>query len=118
MKKRHTPEQIVRKLREADAELAAQRSGLPDAFGVRGVVRVGRRRCGVGEGATIGNGTLIRAGTNNGDRSCRVSHLYSPRGFLRVCPHPSHPARRYLIAASYPERGTQEVIIYAYVLEV
>ena len=83
MKKRHTPEQIVRKLREADAELAAQRSGLPDAFGVRGVVRVGRRRCGVGEGATIGNGTLIRAGTNNGDRSdvssasCAQSEIYA-----------------------------------------
>jgi hypothetical protein len=58
-------------------DTAAQRSGLPDAFGVRGVGQVGRRRCRAREGATIGNGTLIRAGTNNGDRSdcLNVFHL-------------------------------------------
>jgi putative transposase len=53
-------------------------SGLPDSFGVRGVVWVGRRsRCGVHEGATIDNSTLIRAGTNNGDRSFMGSDSFN-----------------------------------------
>jgi ATP-dependent DNA helicase RecG len=42
-------------------------------------VRVGRRRCGgVREGAIISNRTLIRAGTNNGDRSTRDSLDFDP----------------------------------------
>jgi hypothetical protein len=35
MNEKHTPEQIIRKLRQAETELAAQRVGLPDPSAVR-----------------------------------------------------------------------------------
>jgi hypothetical protein len=71
MNEKHTPEQIIRKLRQAETELAAQRVGLPDPSAVRSGRGSGWQggECGEDRGARIGTHTLIAPRTENGVRT-------------------------------------------------